>query len=177
MRQRVMLAIALMCRPKLLIADEPTTALDVTIQAQMLDLIRSLQRELRLSVIFVTHDLGVVADICDRVAVMYSGQIVESGVADAVFTHPQHPYTEGLLAAMPQTGRAGEALYVIPGQVPHPRVWPGGCRFHPRCAYVTESCRIELVALSPAPNGASHEQRVHDVRCLRCEELSLRGSE
>ncbi|MBM3670864.1 MAG: dipeptide/oligopeptide/nickel ABC transporter permease/ATP-binding protein [Actinobacteria bacterium] len=176
MRQRVMLAIALMCRPKLLIADEPTTALDVTIQAQMLDLLRSLQRELDLSVIFVTHDLGVVADICDRVAVMYSGQIVEQGTVGEVFTRPQQPYTEGLLAAMPQTGRAGDALYVIPGQVPHPRAWPGGCRFHPRCAYVIDACRSERVSLTAGPNGAAGPTP-HDVRCLRSGELDLRGSQ
>ena len=176
MRQRVMLAIALMCRPKLLIADEPTTSLDVTIQAQMLDLLRSLQQELRLSVIFVTHDLGVVADICDRVAVMYSGQIVEQGAVEAVFADPQHPYTEGLLAAMPQTGRAKDALYVIPGQVPHPRAWPGGCRFHPRCAYVAEACRSETVPLTAGLDGATADAP-HDVRCLRAQELDLRGAQ
>jgi oligopeptide/dipeptide ABC transporter ATP-binding protein len=177
MRQRVMLAIALMCRPKLLIADEPTTALDVTIQAQILDLLRALKDELDLSVIFVTHDLGVVADICDRVAVMYSGQIVEQGVAAEVFAHPQHPYAEGLLTAMPQTGQPGEDLYVIPGQVPHPRLWPSGCRFHPRCEYAVAACRTEAIPLDVAPNGEDADGPAHEVRCRRVHELTLRGTE
>src|SRR5262249_54125903 len=143
---------ALMCRPKLLIADEPTTALDVTVQAQILDLLRSLQAEFDLSVIFVTHDFGVVADLCDRVLVLYAGQIIERGTVTDVFSHPQHPYTEGLLTAMPRTAEPGTELYVIPGEVPHPRAWPTGCRFHPRCAYAAPTCRTGLVELT-ARNG------------------------
>ena len=131
MRQRVMLAMALVCEPKLLIADEPTTALDVTVQAQILDLLRTLQQELDLSVIFVTHDLGVVADLCDRVAVMYAGQIVEYADVQSVFATPRHPYSAGLLRAMPQAGNPRDELYVIPGVVPTAAAMPTGCRFHP----------------------------------------------
>jgi len=178
MRQRVMLAIALICRPKLLIADEPTTALDVTIQAQILDLLRNLQSELDLSVIFVTHDLGVVADLCDRVVVMYAGEVVEQGTVSEIFSRPRHPYAEGLMTAMPQTGTPGEALYVIPGQVPHPFAWPEGCRFHPRCEYAVAACaaeRVPLAALSETvtTNGAP----AHQVRCMRHSELVLRGTQ
>jgi peptide/nickel transport system permease protein len=182
MRQRVMLAMALICEPKLLIADEPTTALDVTVQAQILDLLRGLQEELDLSVIFVTHDLGVVADLCDRVAVMYAGQIVEQAPVRTLFAHPQHPYTEGLLRAMPQAGSPRDELYVIPGVVPSAAVMPTGCRFHPRCAYATDDCVDRPVALSPAPNGHDAGRDRHDendavVRCVRCDQLALRGAE
>jgi oligopeptide/dipeptide ABC transporter ATP-binding protein len=171
MRQRVMLAMALMCEPKLLIADEPTTALDVTVQAQILDLLRSLQHDLNMSVVFVTHDLGVVADLCDRVAVMYAGQIVEQAPVGSLFARPQHPYTEGLLRAMPQAGAPRDDLYVIPGVVPTTASMPSGCRFHPRCRYATDRCAGEPVRLEPVPDG-------HDgtVRCLRVDELTLDGT-
>src|SRR2546422_6092044 len=132
MRQRVMIAMALSCNPHLLIADEPTTALDVTIQAQILDLLTSLQDELGMAMIFVTHDLGVVAEICDRVAVMYAGQVVEEATVDALFARPRHPYTAGLMESMPQLAPPGSRLRVIPGQVPRPEDLPTGCRFHPR---------------------------------------------
>jgi oligopeptide/dipeptide ABC transporter ATP-binding protein len=179
MRQRVMLAIALICRPKLLIADEPTTALDVTVQAQILDLLRSLQRELDLSVIFVTHDLGVVADLCDRVAVMYAGQIVEQASVHTLFSSPQHPYTAGLLQAMPQAGNPRDDLYVIPGIVPSARAMPTGCRFHPRCTFTIDACTTEAVPLVPAQNGGVETEAPASpafVRCIRCEELTLQGT-
>jgi peptide/nickel transport system permease protein len=169
LRQRVMLAIALANEPRLLIADEPTTALDVTVQAQILDLLRSLQRELGMAILFVTHDLGVVAELCDRVAVMYAGQIVEDAPVDQLFVRPQHPYTEGLLGAMPQVGRTEERLTVIPGQVPPPHAMPAGCRFATRCAYTISACGSGAIPLST--NGDSA------VRCLRADALSLRGAE
>ena len=168
MRQRAMIAMALSNEPKLLIADEPTTALDVTIQAQILDLISELQRDLGMAVLFVTHDLGVVAQICDRVVVMYAGQVVEQASVDSLFARPRHPYTEGLLDSMPQSSAKGSELHVIPGQVPRADEMPGGCRFHPRCAYALDSCTTRPVALeSRAGSGL--------VRCLRVDELTLRG--
>jgi peptide/nickel transport system permease protein len=169
LRQRVMIAIALANEPQLLIADEPTTALDVTIQAQILDLLRSLQRELGMAVLFVTHDLGVIADLCDRVAVMYAGQIVEEASVHDLFEHPQHPYTEGLLNAMPQVGRIDERLAVIRGQVPLPHEMPIGCRFAARCNYALDICRAGPV---PLTNGSTS-----DVRCVRASALTLRGAE
>jgi oligopeptide/dipeptide ABC transporter ATP-binding protein len=169
LRQRVMIAIALANEPKLLIADEPTTALDVTIQAQILDLLRSLQRELGMAVLFVTHDLGVIADLCDRVAVMYAGQIVEEAPVHDLFEHPQHPYTAGLLGAMPQVGRLEERLAVIRGQVPLPHQFPAGCRFADRCEHAIDACRAAPVALTESAGSM--------VRCIRADELSLRGAE
>jgi len=138
MRQRVMIAIALACEPRILIADEPTTALDVTIQAQILDLLNRLQQELGMAIILITHDLGVVAETCDRVMVMYAGQIFEEGPVDDVFHDPQNPYTEGLLRSIPQLGHKEKRLAVIPGIVPSPTNWPAGCRFAPRCPYAWE---------------------------------------
>ncbi|MDB4949715.1 MAG: oligopeptide transporter ATP-binding protein [Gemmatimonadetes bacterium] len=135
MRQRVMIAMALACNPKLLIADEPTTALDVTIQAQILELLNRLQQELGMSIILITHDLGVVAETCDRVIVMYAGQVFEEGPVEDVFRDPQNPYTEGLLRSMPKLGQEVERLAVIPGVVPAPTNWPKGCRFQERCPY------------------------------------------
>jgi ABC-type dipeptide/oligopeptide/nickel transport system ATPase component len=131
-RQRVMIGIALACEPELLIADEPTTALDVTIQAQILDLLADLRVRLGMAVILITHDLGVVAEVCDRVVVMYAGQVVEQGTVEQIFRDPRHPYTEGLLEAVPRLGRRLDRLAVIPGTVPSPMAWPAGCRFHPR---------------------------------------------
>jgi len=138
MRQRVMIAMALACDPKILIADEPTTALDVTIQAQILDLLQRLQEELGMAIILITHDLGVVAETCDRVVVMYAGQVFEEGPVDDVFHDPQNPYTEGLLHSIPKLGRPHERLAVIPGVVPSPMEWPEGCRFANRCPYAWE---------------------------------------
>src|SRR5690606_7165846 len=128
-RQRVMIAMALACEPELLIADEPTTALDVTIQAQILDLLAELRSRLGMAVVLITHDLGVVAEACDRVIVMYAGQVVEHGAVEQIFRDPRHPYAEGLLHAVPGLGRRQERLAVIPGTVPSPLNWPIGCRF------------------------------------------------
>lgn len=145
MRQRVMIAIALSCSPDLLIADEPTTALDVTIQAQILDLIKKLQRELNTAMILITHDLGVVAETCDDVAVMYAGKIVEYGSADQIFNKPLHPYTKGLLNSVPhfETGKRKTRLETIPGIVPSLANLPDGCRFRDRCTYAVEQCKVK----------------------------------
>jgi oligopeptide/dipeptide ABC transporter ATP-binding protein len=134
-RQRVMIAMALSCEPDLLIADEPTTALDVTIQAQILGLLAELRNRMGMAVILITHDLGVVAEVCDRVVVMYAGQVVEHGTVEQIFREPRHPYTEGLLNAVPKLGVKQDRLAVIPGTVPSPMEWPVGCRFHTRCPY------------------------------------------
>lgn len=168
MRQRAMIALALSCNPKLLIADEPTTALDVTIQAQILDLIREQADENNMSVLFITHDLGVVADICDRIVVMYAGQVAESGTAEQVFCDPEHPYTEGLLAAMPNIEGPLHELAVIPGTVPPPWLFPEGCRFVNRCAYEQPQCH------EPVPIEHIGGGRV--VRCCRHHDLDLRGA-
>ena len=168
MRQRAMIAIALANDPELLIADEPTTALDVTIQAQILELLRTLQRDTGMAILFVTHDLGVVADICDRVVVMYAGQVVEQASAEPVFARPRHPYSAGLLASMPQSTPPGRPLTVIPGQVPNPDAWPVGCRFADRCPHVAPECTSAPVAWA--------ERDDHGVRCVRADELELVGS-
>jgi len=144
MRQRVMIAMALSCQPELLIADEPTTALDVTIQAQILELIKDLKKELGTSVILITHDLGVVAEVAHRVMVMYAGRVVETAPAEAIFKRPFHPYTEGLLASIPRLAGPIERLDAIPGQVPPPEAMPAGCRFAPRCRYVVPACRTAI---------------------------------
>jgi peptide/nickel transport system permease protein len=169
MRQRALLALALSCEPRLLIADEPTTALDVTVQAQILDLLRWLQAELGMAVIFVTHDLGVIADLCSRVIVMYAGQVVEEASVDELFANPRHPYTEGLLAAIPQSGLENERLASIPGVVPAPTEMPLGCRFHPRCPYAVPACASTPVDLRSIGDG-------HRARCLRVDELNLVGA-
>ncbi|HEX3046305.1 MAG TPA: ABC transporter ATP-binding protein [Bacillota bacterium] len=140
MRQRTMIAIALACAPKLLIADEPTTALDVTIQAQILDLLRHLQQELGMAILLITHDLGVVADLVKRVIVMYAGVVVENAEVKDLFTRPFHPYTLGLMSSIPRLDREIEFLNVIPGVVPNPLNLPGGCRFHPRCPQMMDIC-------------------------------------
>jgi len=158
MRQRAMIAMALSCRPKLLIADEPTTALDVTVQAQILELLDSLRRELSMAVVLVTHDLGIVARLADRVAVMYAGMIVEAGPTEQVLGHPAHPYTLGLLASLPRLDRPRvEALTSIEGQPPNPAMLPPGCPFAPRCRYVGDRCRQEppkLEQLAPQWHAA-----------------------
>ncbi|HUH11815.1 MAG TPA: ABC transporter ATP-binding protein [Longimicrobiales bacterium] len=140
MRQRIMIAMALACEPDLLIADEPTTALDVTIQAQILELLAELRERMGMAVVLITHDLGVVAEVCDRVVVMYAGEVVETGTVEEIFRTPRHPYTEGLLAAVPRLGSRGEKLAVIPGTVPNATDWPIGCRFHDRCPYGWDLC-------------------------------------
>jgi peptide/nickel transport system ATP-binding protein len=141
MRQRVMIAMAMVCHPKLLIADEPTTALDVTIQAQILDLMRRLNRETGTAILMITHDLGVVAEMCNRVVVMYAGQVVEEADVRTLFRDPRHPYTQGLIESIPQLDKRKDRLYSIPGNVPNPRQMPSGCRFAPRCQYVMDRCR------------------------------------
>jgi oligopeptide/dipeptide ABC transporter ATP-binding protein len=140
MRQRVMIAMALSCNPALLIADEPTTALDVTIQAQILDLMKTLKQKFKTSILLITHDLGVIAELCHRVAVMYSGNIVEYATADVLFKKPRHPYTKGLIAAIPSIEKRDEKLTTIRGMVPNLIYPPSGCRFHPRCDFRMEIC-------------------------------------
>lgn len=157
MRQRVMIAIALACKPQILIADEPTTALDVTIQAQILRLIRQLQQEVGMGVLFITHDMGVVAQIADRVAVMYGGQLIETADTRTLFNNPRHPYTRGLLAAVPRPGQSGR-LSGIPGQVETVYDKPAGCRFANRCTQAGELCR----ETSPLLKAVSEQ---HQVRC------------
>ena len=166
MRQRVMIAIALACEPDLIIADEPTTALDVTIQAQILELLEDLRSRLGTATLLITHDLGVVAETCDDVAVMYAGRIVEQAPAVELFSHPLHPYTKGLLQARPNVDtRDRSPLATIPGMVPAPQDFPSGCRFHPRCNYVRESrCDAEPSTLREVSSG-------HFVRCHFAEEI------
>ena len=164
MRQRVLIAIALACRPKLLIADEPTTALDVTVQDQILKLILKLRSDLGMSVLLVTHDIGVVAQTCDRVAVMYAGKIVESGTTAQVVSRPAHPYTRALLAALPAHTRRGEPLRPIDGEPPNLAQPPTGCRFHPRCGFAVEACR----AVVPPPIEV---EAGHRSACLRALEI------
>jgi oligopeptide/dipeptide ABC transporter ATP-binding protein len=155
MRQRIAIAIALACRPKLLIADEPTTALDVTVQAGILRLLDRLRRDNGLSVILITHDLGVMSSIADHVSVFYAGRIVESGAAAELLAHPRHPYTKALIDSLPHPETdGGTELVAIPGAPPTPRARPAGCAFHPRCAYAVESCWAEVPPLVPvAPDG------------------------
>ncbi len=157
MRQRVLIAMALVCRPRLLIADEPTTALDVTIQAEILELLTNLQRRLGMAVLLITHNLGIVAGTCERVYVMYAGQIVEEAKVEDLFARPAHPYTEGLMAAVPRLNEQKERLASIPGQVPPATSWPAGCRFHPRCPFAWDKCRNETPPLLDA--GAEHRAR------------------
>ena len=156
MKQRVVIAIALACSPKLLIADEPTTALDVTIQAQVLELMKELIRDHDMSMILITHDLGVVAEVCEDVAVMYAGRIVEQGTADDVFNHTRHPYTEGLFDSLPNLKQRGEELVPIRGLMPDPSDLPPGCAFAPRCPYATERCSREVPKLRPAEGSPEH---------------------
>ncbi len=166
MRQRVMLAMALACEPGLLIADEPTTALDVTVQAQMLELIASLVESHDMSVIFITHDLAVVSELCDRLTVMYAGEAVESGLVGEVIGAPLHPYTEGLLRSVP--AGPDQQLSWIDGAPPLPNAMPEGCHFHPRCEYATSECADAPVSLVIRDEGRA-------VRCIRVDELSLQG--
>ena len=169
MRQRVMLAMAISCEPQLLIADEPTTALDVTIQAQVLELLRDMRDEFGMALMFITHDLGVVADICDRVIVMYAGQVIEESPIDPLYRQPMHPYTEGLLTSMPQIGGVNERLASIPGSPPVPWAMPTGCRFHPRCPYALEACSSTDISLRRIDSDRSS-------RCIRSDEIELKGS-
>ena len=161
MRQRVMIAMALACSPKLIIADEPTTALDVTIQAQILDLLRNLKDQINSSIMFITHDLGVIAEMADYVVVMYAGRIVEQGTAEEIFSHPAHPYTISLMASKPVVGRQVDKLYSIPGKVPNPINMPNYCYFKDRCEMCVNGCEGDYpceVSISPT----------HKVSCYRC---------
>ncbi|NEZ40234.1 ABC transporter ATP-binding protein [Paenibacillus alvei] len=159
MRQRVVIAMALICKPELLIADEPTTALDVTVQAQILDLLQRLQQELGMAIVLITHDMGVAAEMADRIAVMYAGKIVEEGSVEEIFDHPSHPYTIGLLQSIPGLeGARGEELYTIPGTIPGINNLPSGCRFNPRCSKVEDKCRQHEPALGEIRSN-------HQVAC------------
>ncbi|GFZ82199.1 dipeptide/oligopeptide/nickel ABC transporter ATP-binding protein [Compostibacillus humi] len=153
MRQRVMIAMAISCNPKVLIADEPTTALDVTIQAQILELLKKLTEERKMSLILITHDLGVVAEMCDRVLVMYSGQVVEKADKEEFFTNPKHPYSKGLLASIPEIGKRDQDLHYIKGNVPHPSKEINGCRYQERCEFFFEKC-LEGPKLLQLKNGS-----------------------
>jgi oligopeptide/dipeptide ABC transporter ATP-binding protein len=165
MRQRVMIAMALACKPSILIADEPTTALDVTIQAQILELLKHLQDVLGMAVLLITHDLGVVAETADRVAVMYAGQVVEYCDVNAAFKRTLHPYTAGLLDALPRLGVKQESLRVIPGNVPDPSRFPSGCRFHPRCPVAQQRCRESEPPVLTFDGD-------HQSRCWRADEIA-----
>jgi peptide/nickel transport system permease protein len=165
MAQRVSIAAALAGDPQLLIADEPTTALDVTVQSEILELLRDLQREREMAILLVTHDWGVVADICERVVVMYAGQVVERAAVEVLFDRPLNPYTEALLAANPSNALAGGDLPAIPGSVPKPGDWPRGCHFHPRCRYAAADCVTrEIPLLQPSKD--------RQTRCIYWEELA-----
>jgi peptide/nickel transport system ATP-binding protein len=163
MRQRVMIAMALACRPALLIADEPTTALDVTIQAQVLDLLRDLRDATGTAILLITHDLGVVADMCDDAVVMYAGEVVERAPVEQLFADPQHPYTVGLMGSVPRFGAATARLAAIPGMVPPPDRLPTGCRFAPRCPFADETCRATRPPL----------RQINDRRATRCLKAPL----
>ena len=162
MKQRVVIAIALACNPKLLIADEPTTALDVTIQAQVLAMIRDLQKEMKTAMLLITHDLGIVAETCNRVAVMYAGEILEYGCLEDIFETAAHPYTKGLFSSIPSLDENVRRLTPIPGLMPDPTNLPAGCKFHTRCKYVCEACKTKAPGLTELTPG-------HYVRCLQFE--------
>ncbi|HMA06482.1 MAG TPA: ABC transporter ATP-binding protein [Ramlibacter sp.] len=174
MRQRVMIAMALACEPRLLIADEPTTALDVTIQAQVLDLMRTLREETGTAIILITHDLGVVAELADEVVVMYSGRIVERAPVQRLFDHPQHPYTIGLLGSIPSLHLEQERLHAIDGQVPTPMTRVTGCRFAPRCPFAVDQCRVEdppLMAMGEGQEAACWRAPLDDLVSDASQEL------
>ena len=162
MKQRVVIAIALACSPKLLIADEPTTALDVTIQAQVLDLMNDLKEKFKTAMILITHDLGVVAQVCDKVAIMYAGEVVEAGTLRDVYLSPKHPYTHGLFGSIPSLDEEATRLKPIQGLMPDPTALPSGCKFHPRCPHATELCATQVPKVTEVAPG-------HKVRCLICE--------
>lgn len=165
MKQRIVIAIALACEPKLLLADEPTTALDVTIQAQVLDMINDLKQKLNTSMIMITHDLGIVAEVCDTVAVIYAGEIMEYGTKEQIFHNPQYPYTIGLFGSLPDLNSDVERLSPIEGLPPNPADLPKGCAFHPRCPYASEECMKEHIELKDIGGG-------HLCRCCRLQEIA-----
>jgi peptide/nickel transport system ATP-binding protein len=173
MRQRVMIAMQLSCHPSLLIADEPTTALDVTIQAQILNLLKNVQDNTQMGILLITHDLGVVAEVCDRVIVMYAGRIVEEATTEELFENPRHPYTRGLIDSIPKIGVSQKRLYAIPGTVPNPSEMPKGCKFAPRCAFAMERCieqEPDLIAVGSrtsrcwleVPTEQTEEEFIHE---------------
>lgn len=162
MRQRVMIAIAMACEPELLIADEPTTALDVTIQAQILELMKKLNKEKNTAILLITHDLGVVAEMCDRVIVMYAGQVVEKGTVREVLKNPQHPYTKGLIRSLPKLDEKNQTLYSIPGNVPRPKMGRVGCRFAPRCELSFDTCFKKNPTLYALENDRFSRCFLHD---------------
>ncbi len=165
MKQRVVIAIALACNPDLLLADEPTTALDVTIQAQVLDLIGELRKKYNTAMLLITHDMGVVATTCDNVAVIYAGNIIEYGSKEQIFDHPSHPYTIGLFGAIPSMSEDEEWLHPIDGLPPDPAALPEGCAFHPRCPYATEECRKQPIAMQTTSDG-------HQCRCCHIQQVA-----
>jgi peptide/nickel transport system ATP-binding protein len=169
MRQRVMIAMALICKPKLLIADEPTTALDVTVQAQILALLRELSESTGTALLFITHDLGVVAETCTRMLTMYAGEVVEDAPVDDVLWRPRHPYTSGLLRSLPRLSERRAALPSIPGRVPSPAAMPAGCRFRPRCAHTAQGCEAEQ-RMEALRSG------LQSARCWRSGALELQGA-
>jgi len=162
---------ALACNPDLVIADEPTTALDVTIQAQILNLFEELQKNRRMSLLYITHDLGVVANIADRIYVMYAGIIVEQGGVREIFHDPCHPYTQGLLASLPSPTKRGSTLHSIPGTVPDPAYKPSGCPFHPRCDFAIDTCRFEFPRMCDYDNG--HLSRCPVLYSVKSQEPSI----
>ncbi len=168
MKQRVVIAIALACNPELLLADEPTTALDVTIQAQVLKLMRELKKELNTAMILITHDLGIVSEMCDHVAIIYAGRVVEQGTWRDIYANASHPYTIGLFKSIPTLDKDVKRLQPIEGLMPDPADLPSGCSFHPRCAHCTEACRERMPELIEISEG-------HFVRCLRFEQGGERG--
>jgi peptide/nickel transport system permease protein len=167
MAQRVCIAMALAARPRLLIADEPTTALDVTVQSEILSLLRDLRQQLGMAVLLITHDWGVLADVADRAVVLYAGQVVESAPVDDLYARPRHPYAAALLAANPHLARTGQPLPSIAGTVPRPDEWPAGCRFQARCPLAQPACGAGPVALA-------HTGPDHAARCIRSEEVGRR---